>query len=313
VKLTLLEHLDPDAPITVLQRLGLADERVEQVPLVELDRTVDPDHLTSLFVEVDATASGAAAELVRLLLLTKRLRDPGGCPWDAEQTHGSLTRYLLEESYEVVEALDGLPDAAAYAALEDELGDLLYQVVFHAVIAQEAGEFTMADVARGIHDKLVRRHPHVFGDVVADETVDVVRNWEQIKKDEKGTTSIVEGITVGLPSLLYTNKLFRKAASLGLDPGSLDEALDRIDTAVARLRTDPAHDLEADLAQILAAAVVIARAGNTDAESALRGWAAAYRRRFEAMERLASERAVDLAALDQAGVAALWLEAGATA
>ena len=180
--------------------------------------------------------SGAAAEIVRLLLLTKRLRNPGGCPWDAEQTHRSLTRYLLEETYEVVEALDGLPDPAAYTALEDELGDLLYQVVFHAVLAEEADEFTMADVARGIHDKLVRRHPHVFGDVVADETADVVRNWEQIKKDEKGATSIVEGITEGLPSLLYTNKLFRKAASLGLDPGSLDEALDRIDTAVARLR-----------------------------------------------------------------------------
>ena len=129
VKLTLLEHLDPDTPITVLQRLGLPDERVEQVPLAELDRTVDPDHLTSLFVEVDAGAAGAAAEIVRLLLLTKRLRDPGGCPWDAEQTHRSLTRYLLEESYEVVEALDGLPDPAAYVALEDELGDLLYQVV----------------------------------------------------------------------------------------------------------------------------------------------------------------------------------------
>jgi tetrapyrrole methylase family protein/MazG family protein len=314
VKLTLLEHLDPDTPITALQRLGLPDERVEQVPLAELDRRVDPDHLTSLFLEVDTDAATAAAELIRLLLLTKRLRDPGGCPWDAEQTHRSLTRYLLEESYEVVEALDGLPDA--YAALEDELGDLLYQVVFHAVLAQEAGEFTMADVARGIHDKLVRRHPHVFGDVVADETADVLRNWEQIKKDEKGATSIVEGITAGLPSLLYTNKLFRKAASLGLDPGSLDEALDRIDTAVERLRADSALEieanLEADLAQVLAAAVVIARAGNIDAESALRGWAAHYRRRFEAMERLATERNLDLAALDQAGVAALWLEAART-
>ncbi len=188
---------------------------------------------------------------------------------------------------------------------------MLYQVVFHALIAEESGAFGMADVARGIHDKLVRRHPHVFGDVVADETADVMRNWEQIKKDEKGTSSIVDGITPGLPSLLYTHKLFRKAASVGLDPGDLDEALDRIDLAVARLRTG-GDDLEAHLAQVLAAAVVVARAGGVDAESALRGWAATYRRRFEAMEALATARGLELAALDAAAVAALWLEATAT-
>jgi tetrapyrrole methylase family protein/MazG family protein len=312
VKLALLEHLDPATNVTVLQRLGLADQHVVTLPLEELDRGgVVPDHLTSVYV--DAGAAGAAREMVRLFQLAKRLRDPGGCPWDAEQTHHSLTRYLLEESYEVVEAVEALPadgpvDTAAYAALDDELGDLLYQVVFHAVLAQEAGAFTMADVARGIHDKLVRRHPHVFGDVVADQTADVMRNWEQIKKEEKGTTSIVEGITPGLPSLLYTHKLFRKAASIGLDPGDLGEALDRIDAAVARLRAG-GDDLEADLAQVLAAAVVVARAGGVDAESALRGWAATYRRRFLAMEQLAVARDLDLAALDEAGVAALWLEA----
>jgi tetrapyrrole methylase family protein/MazG family protein len=306
VKLALLEHLGPDTPITVLQRLGLPDEAVTVVALEDLDRgTVVPDHLTSVFV--DAGAVGAAREMVRLLQLAKRLRDPGGCPWDAEQTHHSLTRYLLEEAYEVVEAVENLPEVG-YAALADELGDLLYQVVFHAVLAQEAGEFTMADVARGIHDKLVRRHPHVFGDVVADETSAVMRNWEQIKKEEKGTTSIVSGITPGLPSLLYTHKLFRKAASVGLDPGTLDEALDRIDAALAGLRAGDG-ELEAQLAQVLAASVIVARAGGIDAESALRGWAADYRRRFEAMELLAIERDVDLAALDPAGVAALWLEA----
>ena len=316
VKLALLEHLDPSTAVTVVQRLGLADERVSTVSLEELDRgTVEPDHLTSVFV--DAGATGAAREMVRLFQLAKRLRDPGGCPWDAEQDHHSLTRYLLEESYEVVEAVEALPtdgrpiDPAAYAALEDELGDLLYQVVFHALIAQESGAFSMADVARGIHDKLVRRHPHVFGDVVAAETADVMRNWEQIKKVEKGTTSIVEGITPGLPSLLYTHKLFRKGASIGLDPGDLGEALDRIDVAVARLRAG-GDDLEADLAQVLAASVVVARAGGVDAESALRGWAATYRRRFESMEHLAQSRDLDLAALDPAGVAALWLEATPT-
>lgn len=307
VKLALLEHLGPETPVTVLQRLGLPDEHVSVVALVDLDRgAVEPDHLTAVFV--DAGAVGAARELVRLFQLARRLRGPGGCPWDAEQTHHSLTRYLLEEAYEVVEAVEHLPEAG-YPPLEDELGDLLYQVVFHAVLAEEAGEFTMADVARGIHDKLVRRHPHVFGDVVADETADVMRNWEQIKKEEKGTTSIVAGITPGLPSLLYTHKLFRKAASVGLDPGTLDVSLDRIDAALAALRSrdDVAGvDLEADLARLLAASVVVARAGNVDAESALRGWAAGYRERFESMERAAAERAVDLASADDVTVRALW-------
>jgi tetrapyrrole methylase family protein/MazG family protein len=293
VKLALLEHLAPGTPVTVLQRLGLPDELVIVVPLEELDRgAVVPDHLTSVFV--DAGAVRAAREIVRLLQLTRRLRDPGGCPWDAEQSHHSLTRYLLEESYEVVEAVENLPEAG-YAPLEDELGDLLYQVVFHAVIAEESGEFTMADVARGIHDKLVRRHPHVFGDVVAAETSDVLRNWEQIKKDEKGTTSIVAGITPGLPSLLYTHKLFRKAASVGLEIDDVDAALDRLDAALASLRAG--DDVEVQLAQVLAAAVVVARAENVDAESALRGWAADYRRRFEAVERDAAAQGVDLPTL----------------
>ncbi len=137
VKLALLEHLDPSTTVTVLQRLGLPAERTFVVGLEELDRgAVEPDHLTSVFV--DAGSTSAAREMVRLFQLAKRLRNPGGCPWDAEQDHHSLTRYLLEESYEVVEAVEALPvdgpiDRAAYAALEDELGDVLYQVVFHAL------------------------------------------------------------------------------------------------------------------------------------------------------------------------------------
>ena len=136
----------------------------------------------------------------------------------------------------------------------------------------------------------------------------MLKNWEQIKLEEKGTTSLVDGITPGLPSLLYTNKLFRKAASIGLDPGTADEALTRIDLALARLRADDLV-LEDALAQVLAAVVVLARAGGVDAESALRGWAARYRARFEAMEHLAAERGLDLATLDAAAVTALWLEA----
>ena len=316
VKLVLLEVLPADAPVTVLQRLGLDDEQVRTVRLADLDRAVEPDHLTALLV--DSGVSAAARELGRLLGLAERLRRPGGCPWDADQTHHSLTRYLLEEAYEVVEAVEALPPDApagnvpddAYRALEDELGDLLYQVIFHAVLAEEAGAFDMADVARGINDKLVRRHPHVFGDTDAATSSDVMRNWEQIKKDEKGSTSIVAGITPGLPSLLYAHKLMRKAASIGLDPGGRDDALERLEAALAELRTGEGRDLETQLGDLLAAAIVLARSGGVDAESALRGWAVRFRRRFEAMERLAEARQLELAALPAPAVAELWIESG---
>jgi tetrapyrrole methylase family protein / MazG family protein len=323
VKLVLLDVLPADAPVTVLQRLGLDDEEVRTVALAALDRGVEPDHLTALLV--DSGVSTAARELARLLGLAERLRRPGGCPWDADQTHHSLTRYLLEEAYEVVEAVEALPPDApvggapadSYRALEDELGDLLYQVIFHAVLAEEAGAFDMAGVARGIHDKLVRRHPHVFGDTDAESgaltSSDVMRNWEQIKKDEKGVTSIVAGIMPGLPSLLYAHKLMRKAASVGLDPGGREDALRRLDAVLAELRTGAGRDLETQLGDLLAAAIVLARSGGVDAESALRGWAVRFRRRFEAMERLAEARQLELPALTPQVVATLWIESGGEA
>jgi tetrapyrrole methylase family protein/MazG family protein len=320
VKLQLLERLDPDAPVVVLQRLGLRDELVATVPLAELDREVVPDHLTALFV--DAPVASAAVEVTRLLQLARYLRRPGGCPWDAEQTHHSLARYLLEEAYEVVEVLELLPpDAPAgaagdpeYIALVDELGDLLYQIVFHVILAEEAGAFTLADVARGIHDKLVRRHPHVFGDASAGTGADVVRNWEQIKREEKGHDSLVAGLTPGLPSLLYTHKLFRKAASAGLDPGGLDASVGRVHAAADALaeagdggRANP--DFEVALGELLAASVALSRTGGVDAESALRGWAGRFRERFERFEVLARQRGLDLATLDPVTAGALWEEA----
>jgi tetrapyrrole methylase family protein/MazG family protein len=316
IKLVLLGSLPPDAPVQVLQRLGLPDESITTVALEALDRDVEADHLTSIFV--DAGTGGVAGEFAALVALSEHLRAPGGCPWDAEQTHHSLARYLLEESYETVEAIEGLPAAApagdpdddAYARLEDELGDLLYQVVFHAVLAREAGAFTIADVAHGIHDKLVRRHPHVFEDVEADTVSEVMTNWEQIKKAEKGSDSLVEGISPGLASLLYAHKLYRKAASIGLDPGTDAEALDRAAVAIDALRDAEAGATEAGLGDLLAAAVVLARARGVDAETSLRGWSARFRDRFVRMEGLAAAQAVDLAAAPPDRVAALWIEAG---
>jgi tetrapyrrole methylase family protein / MazG family protein len=315
VKLVLLDRLSAETVVTVVQRVGLPDEQVTTVPLRDLDRGVEPDHLTSVYVP--AATSSVTAALARLLALAEQLRAPGGCAWDAEQTHHSLTRYLLEESYEVVEAVELLParapegtdaDDPAYVALADELGDLLYQVVFHAVLAQEAGAFDLADVATGIHDKLVRRHPHVFGDVEAGTSDAVMANWEQIKKAEKGVSSIVAGITPGLPSLLYAHKLLRKAASVGLDPGDADASLDRIEGSVAALRVGAVDDTEAELGELLAAAVALARSRGIDTESALRGWSARFKEHFERMELLAVERGVDLHVLDGPAVEQLWAE-----
>jgi tetrapyrrole methylase family protein/MazG family protein len=301
VKLALLEVLAADHEVIVLQGLGLPEERLVPVALAELDQVVEPDHLTSVFVDTGAVS--VASELARLLALTERLRGPGGCPWDAAQTHHSLRRHVLEEAYEVAAAIDELPvdapggvvPAGAYDALEDELGDLLFQVMIHSVLAAEAGAFTITDVAQGVHAKLVRRHPHVFGAVVADTPDAVITNWEQIKKDEKGHTSLVEGITPGLPSLLYVQKLIRKAQSVGLEPG--------IDTDAAA-GTEIAD--ERALGAALAALAAAGAARGIDGESALNAWAGRFKDRFTAMEQLAVDEQIDLADADPVVVRALW-------
>jgi tetrapyrrole methylase family protein / MazG family protein len=305
VKLALLEVLPPDHEVVVLQGLGLPDERLVPVELSQLDQSVEPDHLTSVFVDTGDVA--VAGELARLFALTERLRGPGGCPWDAAQTHHSLRRHAIEEAYEVAAAIDDLPPAApegeipagAYDGLEDELGDLLFQVMIHSVLASEAGAFTIADVARGVHTKLVRRHPHVFGQVEAATPDEVVTNWEQIKKVELGHASLVEGITPGLPSLIYVQKLLRKAASVGLEPD-----VPHLPDLVAG--ADPAAGEDEALGQALAALVAAGASKGLDGESALNAWARRFKERFTRMEELAVTEQVDLAAADAAIVRRLW-------
>jgi tetrapyrrole methylase family protein/MazG family protein len=322
IKLALLERLPPATPVTVLQRLGLADEAVFEVAVEDLDRVVAPDHLTSLFVRLGPGGPGAAWE--RLVGLIERLRAPGGCPWDAEQTHHSLARHLLEEAYEVFEAIEALPPSApggdetvpegAWESLEEELGDLACQVVFHATFAREAGAFTVTDVIDGIHDKLVRRHPHVFGEVKVSGADQVLANWERIKAAEKGSASLMDEVPSALPSLLYAHKLYRKAGSVGLDWGSAGEAVERARDELAALgdalETAGGDGAETRVGEALGAIVHLARLAGVDAESALRGWAVRFRRRFEAAERLATARGRSLDELDPPALAALWEEAG---
>jgi tetrapyrrole methylase family protein/MazG family protein len=258
--------LDLDGPpVVVLQRLGLPDESIAVVDRSGLDRDVEPDHLTSVWI--DAVAPAVASEVARFDELVHVLRER--CPWDREQTHQSLTRHLLEETYEVLDALAHLdPETGeGYEHLEEELGDLLFQVCFHSTLAGENGAFTLADVARGIHDKLVLRHPHVFGEVEAGDASAVMRNWEQIKKDEKGRDSIFDGIPVSLPSLLYALKIVRKAATLGVD-----------------LPVPAPATTADDIGDALLAVVAAARALDVDPEAALRAAANELRSRAAASE-----------------------------
>jgi tetrapyrrole methylase family protein/MazG family protein len=208
--------LDDGPEVVVLQRLGLPDESVQRVAWDDLDRAVEPDHLTSLWIPV--LAEPVAGEVARFHELVRTLR--AECPWDREQTHASLTRHLLEETYEVLEALDQVDEEAGtgFEALEEELGDLLFQVVFHSVLAAEEGQFTLADVARGIHDKLYARHPHVFDPQpgVHDTTAYLTAEWERRKVEEKGRDSVMDGIPAALPALAYAAKVQKKAESQGV-------------------------------------------------------------------------------------------------
>ena len=208
--------LDDGPAVVVLQRLGLPDESVRTVAWDDLDRDVVPDHLTSLWIP--ELADPVAGELARFYELVRTLR--AECPWDREQTHASLTRHLLEETYEVLEALDRVDEQAGtgFEDLEEELGDLLFQVVFHSVLAAEEGQFTLADVARGIHDKLYDRHPHVFDPQPGvTDTAFLTEEWERRKVAEKGRASVMDGIPVALPALAYAAKVQKKAASQGVD------------------------------------------------------------------------------------------------
>ena len=197
-----------------------------------------------------------------------RLRSPGGCPWDAEQTHASLVKYLLEEAYETAEAIEDGDERA----LREELGDVLLQVVFHARIATEHGTFDIDDVAGGIVDKLVRRHPHVFADGSADTAVDVQANWEKLKAVEKGRTSALDGVPLAQPALALASALLGRTAAAGLD------------VPVTSSIGAPASVDPDSIGDLLLAVVALARSTGVDAEAALRAAARRYRARVLAAE-----------------------------
>ena len=320
-----------DEPVVVLHHLGLPDEQVVTTTWDDIDRLerahgVVADHLTSIYIA--QLAEPIAGEMARLHRLARTLREQ--CPWDREQTHASLVRYLIEETYEVVDALNALDadDPTTDDALIEELGDLLYQIEFHTTIAEQEGRFSLADVARATHDKLVRRHPHVFGDTSATTAGDVVKTWDEIKqaeRAERGTQAnsksqhatdepdFFAGVARAAPSLSLAQKLQKRAAEVGFDWPDVAGATAKLTEEIAELhdatQTGDPDAVRMELGDVLFSVVNVARKLGLDAETALRQASDKFVVRFTRVQQLATQRGLDLTNCDLAQLDALWDDA----
>ena len=253
------------------------------------------------------------SSFTELVGVMARLRGPDGCPWDREQTHATLKPYLLEEAYEALEAIDARNDDE----LCEELGDVLLQVVFHAQIAAEEGRFSIEEVGRAIVDKLVRRHPHVFANVAVDGADQVLKNWEQIKKEERreqgaAAPSLLDGIPAQLPALMRAQRVQARASKQGFDWDLIDGPLDKVEEEFAELRQAcqkcDAAALEDEFGDVLFAMVNTGRFLKVDSEQALRASSEKFERRFRALEEKVAASGRELADLSLEALDAIWDE-----
>jgi MazG family protein len=301
-------------PLTLLARLYPADHPVGRfgtIPAATVASLTDEDLAGPLYLGPVAPELAAAAPWA-MPAISERLRRPDGCPWDREQTHASLRKHLLEEAYEVYDALE----AGATPELAGELGDLLLQVVLHAQLAAEAGVFDLADVQAAIATKIVRRHPHVFGEAEARTAADVNRQWERIKADEREADDderprgALDGISASMPALAASQEMQERAANIGYDWPSLDGVLDKVVEEADELREAAESGDDADWAEefgdLLFVLVNVARKRGIEAEAAVRAANDKFRRRFALVERGAAEQGVKLRDLDFAALDALW-------
>lgn len=283
VKLTLMERYSDEYIVQVCHRLGFAKGEIRvEVPLYELDHVEGYGNYSLVYLPKLASSPFMGnRDFNRLRDIVRILRSPEGCPWDREQTHTSIRKHLIEEAYEVIEAIDD----ADPAAMCEELGDLLMQVLLHSQIAEDEGDFTLNEVIQELNDKLIRRHPHVFGDLTADNTDDALAGWDAIKAEEKAQrgeieASVLDGIPRGLPALMAAYELQKKAAKVGFDWDEVDSAYAKIEEELLELKQATAEEQLSELGDLLFAVVNVARFLKLEPEEALSITHRKFRRRF---------------------------------
>ncbi len=312
VKLTLMSVYPDDHRVALIHAAGTENEQVRWMPLYEIDRDPEIGLLTSLYLPALSPDSSFEA----FQEVVARLRAPDGCPWDRKQTHRSLRKYLLEETYEALEAIDN----ADWDALKEELGDILLQILLHSQIAYEEGEFTMTEVLQEIHRKMVRRHPHVFGTVKVRDADEVVRNWEKIKQAEKAEKgeeaapkSIFDDIPKGLPALVEAHKVQKRAVKEGFEWEKIEDVWAKLAEEEEELRqAKTPEEREAELGDLLFVVTNLARWYGVDSEQALRATNARFRRRFKAIEDEARRQGRPISSMNLAEMQELWEEAKRT-
>ena len=310
VKLRLMEYYKDQSEIYFVRAAGIEGlESIRKIKLFEIDRQKDIDYLTSIYIPKDTDSIKDFNDLLKIM---DDLREEGGCPWDREQTHQSLKRYLIEECYEVLEAVE----CEDYDMLAEELGDVLFQIVFHAKIGKENELFDINDVINTICNKMINRHPHVFSDLAADTSQEVLVNWDKIKRKEQGIntyTDELKHVAKTLPALIRAEKIQKKAAKVGFDWTKVEDALDKVLEEYQEVKdvynSKNRKKIEEEIGDLLFATVNVARFLDIEPDFALNYTIEKFIRRFQYIEENAISRDMSMQLMTVEQMDQLWEEA----
>ncbi|MGG6432999.1 nucleoside triphosphate pyrophosphohydrolase [Anoxybacillus sp. D401a] len=311
VKLALLEKLPHDYPVFIVYAAGSKQERIEKVPLYELDRGMTVNNLTSVYVPKVETDELLYHDFITLRRVIATLRGPNGCPWDRKQTHESLKKYLLEEAYELLDAIDQQDDEN----MVEELGDVLLQVMLHAQIGEDEGMFSIDDVIRTVTEKMIRRHPHVFGDVHVEHAEEVVRNWQAIKQKEKAreSLSLLDDVAKALPGTLRAYEYQKKAAEVGFDWLEVESMWHKVEEEMNEVKQEAncmdEQKLKMEFGDLFFAFINVCRYYKVNPEEALAMANEKFYRRFQYIEQKVKQSRKDWSSYSLEQLDEIWEEA----